>query len=137
MHFLLVPMHGASLASAFNFCDAFWQISLICLLNFHLQSKVMPSSLSLREFMCKSPVLVVFQPASTCQWRRSGIFIVNFEHISHLVLVFLLLTLNILLVFNFISLFEKQFTRFSPISSRAFITSVKLSLTTCYVLPSP
>ena len=26
------------------------------------------------------------------QWRRSGIFIVNFEHISHLVLVFLLLT---------------------------------------------
>ena len=27
-------------------------------------------------------------------WRRSGIFIVNFEHISHLVLVFLLLTLN-------------------------------------------
>ena len=29
------------------------------------------------------------------QWRRSGIFIVNFEHISHLALVFLLLTLNI------------------------------------------
>ena len=26
------------------------------------------------------------------QWLRSGIFIVNFEHISHLVLVFLLLT---------------------------------------------
>ena len=26
--------------------------------------------------------------------NRSGIFIVNFEHISHLVLVFLLLTLN-------------------------------------------
>ena len=28
------------------------------------------------------------------QWRRSGVFIVNFEQISHLVLVFLLLTLN-------------------------------------------
>ena len=28
------------------------------------------------------------------QWCRSGIFLVNFEHISHLVLVFLLLTLN-------------------------------------------
>ena len=27
-------------------------------------------------------------------WRRSGVFIVNFEHISHLGLVFLLLTLN-------------------------------------------
>ena len=29
------------------------------------------------------------------QWRRSDVFIVNFEHISHLNLVFLLLTLNI------------------------------------------
>ena len=28
------------------------------------------------------------------QWRSSGVFIVNFEHISHLVLVFLLLTLS-------------------------------------------
>ena len=28
------------------------------------------------------------------QWRRSGVFIVNFDHILHLVLVFLLLTLN-------------------------------------------
>ena len=28
------------------------------------------------------------------QWRRSSVFIVNFEHISHLVLVFVLLTLN-------------------------------------------
>ena len=26
------------------------------------------------------------------QWRRFGIFIFNFEHISHLVLVFLFLT---------------------------------------------
>ena len=26
--------------------------------------------------------------------RRSGVFIVNFEHVSHLVLVFLLLTLS-------------------------------------------
>ena len=28
------------------------------------------------------------------QWRRSGVLFVNFEHISHLALVFLLLTLN-------------------------------------------
>ena len=28
------------------------------------------------------------------QWRRSGVSIVNLEHISHLILVFLLLTLN-------------------------------------------
>ena len=31
---------------------------------------------------------------NTSHWRRSSVFIVNFEHISHLVLVFLLLTLN-------------------------------------------
>ena len=31
------------------------------------------------------------------QWRRSGVFIVNFEHISHIVLVLLLLTLNMYL----------------------------------------
>ena len=31
------------------------------------------------------------------QWRRPGVFIVNFEHISHPALVFLLLTLNIYL----------------------------------------
>ena len=36
-------------------------------------------------------------------WRHSGIFIVNFEHISHLVLVFLLLTLNMQLQAGFIS----------------------------------
>ena len=29
-----------------------------------------------------------------CHWRRSGVFIVNFEHILHFFLVFLLLTLN-------------------------------------------
>ena len=27
-------------------------------------------------------------------WRRYGVFILNFEHISHLALVFLLLTFN-------------------------------------------
>ena len=32
---------------------------------------------------------------TSMQWCRSGVFIVNFEQISHLVLVFLLLTLNI------------------------------------------
>ena len=29
-----------------------------------------------------------------CVWGRSGVFVVNFEHISHLFLVFLLLHLN-------------------------------------------
>ena len=54
IRFLVVPLYGASLASTFNFCDAFWQISSMCLLNFNLKSKVMPSRFSLRElFMCK------------------------------------------------------------------------------------
>ena len=53
-------MYGASLASAFIFCDAFWQIASMCLLNFNLQSKVIPSSFLLRElFMCKSATLSV------------------------------------------------------------------------------
>ena len=39
-----------------------------------------------------SSKLAIKTPERT-QWRRSGVFIVNFEHISHLGL-FLLLTLN-------------------------------------------
>ena len=44
-------------------------------------------------------ITVKFEHCSAIQicinpWRRSDVFIVNFEHISHLVLVFLLLTLN-------------------------------------------
>ena len=35
----------------------------------------------------------MFKVNNKRHWRRSGFFIVNFEHISHL-LVFLLLTLN-------------------------------------------
>ena len=38
-------------------------------------------------------------------WRRSGIFIINFEHISHLVLVFLLLTANMQLPAGYVMLF--------------------------------
>ena len=37
-----------------------------------------------------------------CQWRRTDVFIVNFEHISHIFLVFLLLTLNKELLTRFI-----------------------------------
>ena len=36
------------------------------------------------------------------QWRRSAIFIVNFEHISHLALVYLLLILNMLLPVGYV-----------------------------------
>ena len=36
-----------------------------------------------------------------CKWRYSGVFIVNFEQISYLFLVFLLLTLNVYLPAGF------------------------------------
>ena len=44
------------------------------------------------------------------QWRRFGVFIVHFEHISHLVLESLLLTLNMQLLAgkSFEKLFEKK-----------------------------
>ena len=42
------------------------------------------------------------------QWHRSGVFIVNFEHIPHLLLVFLLLTLNIWLPAGWTDKFEHQ-----------------------------
>ena len=44
-------------------------------------------------------------------WRRSGVFIVNLEHISHLVLVFLLLTLNMLLLT--LNIFEHAIVNFN------------------------
>ena len=62
--FWLFLMYGASLASAFNFCDTFWKISSMCLLNFNLQLKVMRGSFSLRELlMRKAPISSVI-----CYW---------------------------------------------------------------------
>ena len=43
---------------------------------------------------CKISSKLTIKIPERCQWRRSGIFIVNFEHISHVVPVFLLLTLS-------------------------------------------
>ena len=37
---------------------------------------------------------LTIKAAERRQWHRSDVFIVKFEHISHLVLVFLLLSLN-------------------------------------------
>ena len=44
--------------------------------------------------MCEIYSKLTIKTLERRQWRRSGVFIVNFEHISHLVLVFLLLTLS-------------------------------------------
>ena len=53
--------------------------------------KVNNSNTTTRCEIC--PKLTIKVPERR-KWRRSGIFIANFEHISHLALVFLLLTLN-------------------------------------------
>ena len=43
---------------------------------------------------CKICSKLTIKTPERRQWRRSGVFVVNFEHIPHLALVFLLLTLN-------------------------------------------
>ena len=43
---------------------------------------------------CKICSKLTIKTPERRHWRWSGVFIVNFEHISHLVLVFRLLTLN-------------------------------------------
>ena len=43
---------------------------------------------------CEIYSKLTIQTPERRQWRSSGVFIVNFEHISQLVLVFLLLTLS-------------------------------------------
>ena len=47
-----------------------------------------------QTFTCSNSTIETLQKSVTCQWRYSGAFTVNFEHISHHVLVFLLLTLG-------------------------------------------
>ena len=43
---------------------------------------------------CEICLKLTIKTAERRHWRRSGAFIVNFEHISHSFLVFLLLNLN-------------------------------------------
>ena len=68
-------MYGASLTSTCNFCDTFWQISVMGLLNFNLQSKFMLSSFSLRElFVCKSSILSVLGSWLFKKWWQLSVF---------------------------------------------------------------
>ena len=47
------------------------------------------------EYSCHYPVgIYMFKVNNRNAWHHSGFFNVNFEHISHLALVFLLLTLG-------------------------------------------
>ena len=48
----------------------------------------------MKETLEKDMFTVNNKDIRTTSWHRSGVFIVNFDHISHVFLVFLLLTLN-------------------------------------------
>ena len=50
--------------------------------------------LSQPAFTCSNLTIETLEQSVKRNWHRSGVFIVNFEHISHFVLLFLLLTLN-------------------------------------------
>ena len=56
--------------------------------NFFCSNNVVPTQLAIN---CSK--LTIKTPERR-HWRRSGVFIVNFEHIPHFVLVFLLLPLS-------------------------------------------
>ena len=43
---------------------------------------------------CETCSTLIIKTPERRHWRQFGVFIVNFEHISHLVLLFLLLTLS-------------------------------------------
>ena len=57
-------------------------------------------SLLFYQYPCKSALLfslskrALFKEGEQCQLHRSGVFIVSLDKISHIVLVFLLLSLN-------------------------------------------
>ena len=60
---------------------------------------------------CETFSKLIIKTPERRHWRRSGVFIVNLEYISHLVLVFLLLTLNMQFpagVFVNLAQFEKR-----------------------------
>ena len=52
------------------------------------------SKLTIKELRCEICSKLIIRTPERRQWRRSDVFIVNFEYISHLLLVLLLLTLS-------------------------------------------
>ena len=60
-----------------------------------------------------------------CHWRRSGVFVVNFEHILHLVLAILLLTLSNNFVITLYLVSTQTLQAFRPLS-HAFLNCCHL-----------
>ena len=66
-------------------------LQIKCIPSGHLLAQSKNRSTRTRCELCSK---ITIKTPEQLHWRRSGVFIVNFEHISHLVLVFLLLTLT-------------------------------------------
>ena len=60
--------------------------------------QMLESGIVSRQLLCSKLTIETLEQSvkyvQGCQWLGSDVFIVNFEHVSHLVLVFLLLTLS-------------------------------------------
>ena len=73
------------------FCAMLSDESTLNLPNRHLPAKV--NNRNTRP-MCETWSKLAIKTSERRQWHRFGVFIVNAEHILHLILVFLLLTLS-------------------------------------------
>ena len=75
--------------------NAYEQLIVRCYLNYGSQQNL-PVQSQQHKLWKKVRSLFKFNKKDirTSNWRRSGVFIINFEHISQLLLVFLLLTLS-------------------------------------------
>ena len=79
----------------FNVAKKFEEISL-GLRIYNTPSRYLPAQSNNRNTRrrCKICSKLTIKTSEQCQWCCSDVFFVTFEHISHLVLTFLLLTLN-------------------------------------------
>ena len=81
---------------------------------------------------CKIYLLLTIKATERSQWSRSGAFIVNFEHISHFFLLFLLLTLNKQMLAGLI-VFSNGFKSFLP-GSCCITKNIKFKLCVAILL---
>ena len=80
---------------ALNGLSIFLDISLLwTLTHLTINKYMLKAAMEPLEKTCKICSKVTIKTAERRYWRRSGVFYVNFDHNSHLFLVFLLFTLN-------------------------------------------
>ena len=92
----------------------FWNLIFVDLLCFVITTSKLTraqNKLQTLEKRCEACSKLTIKTVDQVQWRCFGIFIINFEHISHLFAVFLLLTVNMYIfsgiIFTSYQSFEK------------------------------